>query len=216
MAAAIAGRVSPMPNTTEVPSKVHVPLPTYRTKTRIGDPSPPGLERLHRALNDLRGSYDDLIELKDEKISSTQVARLVNRTYDVFHGPSIGAKDKECSLQDSANLANWMLKLQSHDDNPFDALLPALHVLSKDKDEGFCVTQQSLSENEPEKLTSTRRSSKVCTGPSSSIGEDNTTMFTNDDTFLTDEELTSQHAIIEAVESGQNSHFFGKLTLTLT
>jgi hypothetical protein len=49
-----------------------------------------------------------------DDISPPLVANLVNRTYDVLHGPSRGAKDEECTLEQSGNLVNWMWNLQSH------------------------------------------------------------------------------------------------------
>ena len=51
-----------------------------------------------------------------DDVSPTQVAHLVNRTFDALNwpSPSRGAKDEDCTLQDSANLVNWMVNVQAH------------------------------------------------------------------------------------------------------
>jgi hypothetical protein len=54
-------------------------------------------------------------ELRDD-ISPTQVAHLVNMAFDVLNWPSPlrGAKDEDCTLQESANLVHWMSNIQAH------------------------------------------------------------------------------------------------------
>ena len=49
-----------------------------------------------------------------DDISPPLVANLVNRTYDVLHGPSRGAKDEECRIEQSGNLVNWMWNRHLH------------------------------------------------------------------------------------------------------
>jgi hypothetical protein len=49
-----------------------------------------------------------------DDISASLVANLVNRTYEVLHGPSRGAEDNECTIEQSGNLVKYMGNVHRH------------------------------------------------------------------------------------------------------